>query len=302
MSGQNIPLLHRIWSSWKIFYAYRTGIFGNVDEIIASHHELSKVARQYIKTDIKDLRILDIGCGQQALQAALFAIDGADVTAIDMEVFTGKMDIKTFINVIRTNGFERGIKSLFRHLFFDMKIISVLSSKYGKDISFDQLTLLTMDATALQFPENSFDFIYSLWTFEHIQDVSAVIHEINRVLNPSGIASISIHLFPSLSGGHHLEWIYPDHLSLRKVPPWDHCLDNKYPVNTYLNKLRLDQYREIFAKHVDIFDEQLTYEGERFLTKELENELQHKGYTREDLITRTVTFLCRKKGVTNSLF
>ncbi len=43
-----------------------------------------------------------------------------------------------------------------------------------------------MDATSLQFPDNSFDKIYSLHTIEHITDVKAVFLEISRVLRPGG--------------------------------------------------------------------------------------------------------------------
>ena len=41
--------------------------------------------------------------------------------------------------------------------------------------------------------------------------------------------------------------------------------------------------------------EQLTVEGESYLTKELEAELTAIGYSREDLLTRTVTFFARKR-------
>ncbi|MEO0094108.1 MAG: methyltransferase domain-containing protein, partial [candidate division WOR-3 bacterium] len=91
-----------------------------------------------------------------------------------------------------------------------------------------------------------FDFVFSRAVFEHINDVPAAVKEVNRVLSLNGIAVISIHLFPSLSGGHHLEWARPDQSPSTKVPPWDHLRDNNYPVDVYLNKLTINQYREIF--------------------------------------------------------
>ena len=299
MSGQKIPLFHRFLSSWKLFRAYREGIFGNAETEINDHYQLSEMIRKYVKIEVEKAKILDIGCGRTATQTALFKADGADVTGIDMEVATYRMNTRTLIDIIKTNGMERAVKSLFRHVLFDKRFFSELSLKYGKVIPFDQLNTRVMNATRLSFPDNIFDFIYSAWAFEHIDNVSAAIKEVNRVLKPAGIAWIAIHLFHSLSGGHHLDWIYPDKSPSGKVPPWDHLLENKYPVNTYLNKLRLKEYREIFHEYIDIFDERLALEGEKILTPELEKMLLDRGYTREDLLTRTVIFLCRKKDNTS---
>lgn len=297
MSGQKISFLDRISSMLYIFHAYRTGLFGDAKGEISFHKQLLEIFRANVNIDINKARILDLGCGQTAVQTILFKADGADVTGIDMEVPTYKMGIKTFMRVIRANGIERAVKSLARHLLFDRRFFSELFSGYGKSIPLNELDIRIMNATDLSFPDNHFDFIYSAWTFEHIEDVPGAIREINRVLKPSGIAWIGIHLFPSLSGGHHLDWAEPDKSLSDKVSPWDHLLDNKYPVNTYLNRYRLGDYREFFSRHMKLLNEKRTYEGESLLTAELEKMLQHKDYTREDLITRIVVFLCKKNNV-----
>jgi ubiquinone/menaquinone biosynthesis C-methylase UbiE len=295
MSGQKISLIHRLSSSLNILRAYQTGTFGNAESEINFHKQLCEIIKTYVMVEVKEAKILDLGCGQTATQTVLFKADRADVIGIDMEVPTYKMNLKTFILVIRTNGVERAIKSLLRHLLFDKRFFSKLSLQYRKTLPFNQLDTRLMNATNLSFPDNYFDFVYSSWVFEHIDNVPAASKEVNRVLKPSGIAWIGVHLFPSLSGGHHLDWIWPYKYPSNKGPAWDHLLDNKYPVNTYLNRLCLDQYREIFHEYIDVFDEKFTYEGEKFLTPEIEKILQHKGYTREDLLIQTVIFLCRKK-------
>lgn len=297
MSGQKIPLIHRFLSSCNIFRAYKSRIFGNAASDIDFHKELCEIMSAHVGVQVQKARILDVGCGQTATQTALFKADGADVIGMDMEVPTYRMNFDTFVRVIRANGIERAIKSLLRHLLFDRRFFSELSLRYGKTIPLGEMEVRVMNAASLSFPDDSFDFIYSAWVFEHIDDVAAAVSEINRVLKPSGIAWIGVHLFPSLSGGHHLEWIYPDERPSNKVPPWDHLLDNKYPPNTYLNRYRLDDYRRIFQRHTVIVDQQLSYEGEKLLTPEIEEILRHKGYTREDLLTRRVIFLCRKKGM-----
>jgi ubiquinone/menaquinone biosynthesis C-methylase UbiE len=296
MSGQKIPFIHRLSSSWKIFRAYQTGIFGKaeVDINLELLDQLTEIILIHLKRDIKNLKILDIGCGQKAAQTILLKAEGADIVGIDMEIPTYDMTIKTFFQVIMNNGMERAIKSLLRHILFDRRFFVELSERYGKKLFFDDIDIRRMNAANLSFPDNTFDFIFSAWSFEHFDNVPAAVSEVNRVLKPSGIAWIAVHLFPSLSGGHNIEWLHPDKSPSSKVPPWDHLMDNKYPVNTYLNKLRLIDYNEILHRYMNVFDEQLAFEGEELLAPEIENILRHKGYSREDLLARTVTFLCKK--------
>ena len=295
MSGQKLPLLHRLFSSWSILRAYQADIFGNARAAVRFHNQLCEIISTHLNMDVEKTRILDLGCGQTATQVALFHADGAEIVGIDMEVPTYRMNVRTFLRVLKTNGLERAVKSLTRHVLFDRRFFAELSLQYGKRVPFDGIRTGVMNAASLSFPDNSLDFIYSAWVFEHIDDVPAAIREVNRVLKPSGIAWIGIHLFPSLSGGHHLDWVYPDTSPSGRVPPWDHLLHNTHPVNIYLNKYRLDQYRAVFDEHMDLLDENLSYEGEKLLTPEREAMLRDRGYSREDLLTRRVIFLCRKR-------
>jgi hypothetical protein len=121
------------------------------------------------------------------------------------------------------------------------------------------------------------------------------VREVNRVLRPGGIAVITPHLFPSLSGGHNLEWIWPDRQAAVNVEPWDHLRRNQHPAGAYMNRMKLGEYREHFGAEMKVIDESLFVEGARYLTPEIEAELGAKGYTREDLLTRTVTFFARKR-------
>ena len=205
------------------------------------------------------------------------------------------MNLKIFYKCLKENGFERAIKSFIRHILFDIAYIKKLSSIYPKKIPYSKLDIRIMSATDLKFKDQHFDFIFSGAVFEHIDDVPTVVREVNRVLKNSGIAWISIHLFPSLSGGHHLEWISPDKRPSKKVPPWDHLLDNIYAVNTYLNKLRLNQYRKVFYDNISVVDEKIKLEGGNILSSELKKILLSKGYTEDDLLTPNVTFLCQRK-------
>jgi ubiquinone/menaquinone biosynthesis C-methylase UbiE len=167
---------------------------------------------------------------------------------------------------------------------------------YPKSVTFDNLDLHIESATALSFPDTTFDFIYSSWVFEHINDVTMAVGEVNRILKKRGIARIVVHLFPSISGGHNLEWQFPDISRPRKAPPWDHLLENKFPANVFLNKLKLQNYRQIFKDKMKIIEEKIVTNGLSHLAQELEARLLKKGFSREDLISERATFICTKKN------
>ncbi len=63
---------------------------------------------------------------------------------------------------------------------------------YGIDINPESIkdgvadNLLVMDAVKLEFPDTSFDKIYSFHTIEHIPDLAKAFTEMSRVLKPGG--------------------------------------------------------------------------------------------------------------------
>jgi SAM-dependent methyltransferase len=290
-----LPLRSKLESGLAIFRAHRSGDFSNAAGSVRHYRELRGYLDQYVGVPVAGARILDMGCGQTATMSLLFRAEGAHVTGIDIEVPTLRMSPGTFAEVWRRNGAERALKSLARHLLFDAKFIDDLARELGKPISIDGLDLRVMDATRMEFEDSTFDFVHSLAVFEHIDDVPGAIRELNRVLKPGGIAVITPHLFASLSGGHNLEWLWPDERGSDKVEPWDHLRKNRHPANAFMNRLKLSEYQDAFREHMDVIEEQLSVEGEHHLTDELEAELTAAGYSREDLLTRTVTFFVRKR-------
>lgn len=296
MSGQKIPFTARLRSAYNIYQGHRKGQFANtnVECSLEVHQFLCRLFAQHSSTPIAQSRILDLGCGQNAVQSILFHADGAKVTGIDIEVPSLNMNLRSFIETAQKNGMERALKSLARTVLFDKKFFERLAQAYDKPVSVHNLDLRVMDAKHTTFPNDHFDFIFSFWVFEHIDDIDAALREIHRILKPTGVAFIELHLFPSLSGGHNLEWLEPDTAPSQRVPPWDHLRENRFPANVYLNRLRLADYRKSFHAHLHVVDEVLNCEGEKILTKELESLLQQQGYSRSDLLTRSVGFVCKK--------
>jgi len=91
----------------------------------------------------------------------------------------------------------------------------------------------------------------------HTRDTQRFASEIRRLLNEKGYFYSIIHNFYSLSGGHNLEWAFPDDHPSEKVPPWDHLRENRFPTWVTLNRLRPEEYKKAFSEHLDI----LLFEG-----------------------------------------
>lgn len=295
-SPKPLSAFDRLRYYWTVLQGYRQGYFGNPQTQMERHRELLEVMARHGGLKPKGANILDIGCGQLAPQTVLFKADGAQITGVDIELPTLTMGPATFYRALKLNGLERAVKSAARHILFDRTFFSRLSSLYGAPLKLDGLDLRVLSATSMPFADARFDFIYSTWVFEHVEDVPAALREISRVASPNAVMWFAIHLFPSLSGGHNPEWVDPDRNPSKTVPPWDHLRQNLFPVNAFLNKYRLEDFDRMFSSQFDVLDRSLRQEGGGILTPEIEMELAEKGYSRTDLLTHNAFFICRNRG------
>ena len=169
MAAQDISFINKIMGLYQTFRMYRCNYFNNAAKEVSVHKELTHLYTLTTGRDVQGARVLDLGCGQRAHHAAMWLADGADISGIDFEVPTFSMGLNTFFKVWKDNGGERAVKSLVRHCMFDRKFFSELSSIYGKPLSpyFRELfpRLHVMSATNMEFSDDTFDYVYSLWAF-----------------------------------------------------------------------------------------------------------------------------------------
>lgn len=246
---------------------------------------------------VEGLRILDVGCGQRTPATLLFQATGNQVTGIDTELITAAPSLGSFLRVWRADGPERAAKTLMRQLLFDPAYDRRLGELAGKPLDRRRLDLRRLSVTELPFPEGTFDVVISNAVFEHLPDIPAALREVARVLRRGGIGHIAIHLFPSLSGGHHMAWAFPDESIPPDIPPWDHLRQSHFPAHVYLNRLKESDYRTAFAaeSRLELKDWVTTRtEGATLLTAEIEAELRDR-YTREDLLKREVVAVVRRR-------
>jgi len=104
----------------------------------------------------KNLRVLEIGCGL-GTDGAQFAKAGADYTGIDLT--------EAAVDLSRRRFELAELKGTFR----------------------------TADAEQLDFPDDSFDLVYSHGVLHHTPDIARAINEVHRVLRPGGRAVVMLY-------------------------------------------------------------------------------------------------------------
>ncbi len=108
-----------------------------------------------------------------------------------------------------------------------------------------------VDAKSLPFEDNTFDFVYSISTFEHIAGVDKALSEIKRVLRPKG--KFYSHFAPVWTSvaGHHVycvknairEGEHHDEEVVDAIPPWGHLFMDKSEMREHLEQTDISEDR-----------------------------------------------------------
>jgi SAM-dependent methyltransferase len=244
--------------------------------------------------DFNGVRALDLGCGLLQWQTIMLHSLGANVTGVDMEYIRADRRLDKYWRLLRTNGLERAVKTAFWDYVYGPRYLRALQACAPFPLNRQGLDLRQHTAERLPFGDGEFDLVVSHEVFEHIADVPAAVREVKRVLKPGGLAYINIHLFPSISGGHHVEWKYPDEAPSPRVPPWDHLRQRQFPEHpSWINQMRERDYRPIFEAELEILCwEASAYEGRSLLTPDIKAELAE--YREDELLKKGVIVLARK--------
>lgn len=250
-------------------------------------------------------KILDLGCGQRFSFSLQCAAAGADATALDLNYVEPHSLPVTFYETLRHNGLKRAGKSILRRLLFDGKYFELLSGLSGRDLKpyIKNINFIVSDPLSEKYPlpSETSDFIASNAVLEHVENVPQFASEVFRLLKKGGFFYGLIHNFYSISGGHNLDWAYPDTSPPKNIPPWDHIRENRFPSWVPLNRLLPEEYQRAFSEKLKIllFSERDAnhdpggIEGEQFYTPEIAEELSQ--YPKELLLTRAWCIICQKK-------
>ncbi len=130
-------------------------------------------------------------------------------------------------------------------LLYTLKNVCNAKEVYGINLSSCNKKLsngiyhLKRDAEETGFDDNQFDYIFSLATFEHINNLSGVLKEAWRILKDKGVLFTLFGPIWSSAWGHHL-WITVDNKTYNyintKLPSFCHLISNESEVIDYLKK------------------------------------------------------------------
>ena len=218
----------------------------DVAAVIATTGQDTATIEGLLGAPLQGRDILEIGSGPKPTALHVLARTNRCI-GIDIEKPPERLTLREAARIWRENGALRLVKTTARHaLGLQARYIAEVSRQLGVPVAELKLDIRVADAAAMPFAQASFDVVYSKSVFEHLPDLPAVIREARRVLRPGGVACIFTHLYTSHTGPHDPR-LFEDPAAL---PPWSHLrpgLSDRVRPNAYVNKLRLDDYRRLFA-------------------------------------------------------
>jgi SAM-dependent methyltransferase len=285
--------------AYSLYRLKSIDIPGQVNGTIGYMRRCEERIASHIGMRLQGLRLLVIGPGQTPREMVYLGCSN-DVVGIDLDVIPHGANPASYLKMLRQNGLMRTLKTVARKgLGIDKRFNHELKRQLGIS-ALPRVSHLQMDAAAMQFPDCSFDFVYSFSVFEHLPDPAKVIDEAVRVLKPGGGCYISLHLYTSEDGCHDLR-LFSNNRA--EIPYWSHLrpeFEHLIQPNAYLNRVRLHEWKRLFEERMPgvtlVFDchEQ---ENSARLTKELAA-LRRQGelpdYSDEELLAVNMIAIWRK--------
>jgi hypothetical protein len=306
-SGQSMPLSAKVGEWWSHLRMRLEGR-GRLGQFAATFRSIDEYRLQLDRHDgvpLDHARILEIGFGARPNRMTVLRAMGVDIRGVDLDKPLLRGSIQEFLAIYRQNGLERLVKTATRSLLFDRGDRQAMKQALGdRGLSVRPVEperFLVADATSEAFrtsiPARSLNLIFSEDVFEHVQLASlpGLVKSMAGWLTDDGLAFVRPDVFTGITGGHLPEW-YPnsvENLKTKRSQPWEHLRADRFPVNTYLNRLHLRDYRDLFRKHFEILEEVVKFPnlGRCFLTPEVRDELA--SFSEDELFSNAVLFVLR---------
>jgi SAM-dependent methyltransferase len=262
---------------------------------------------QLVKVDLREGRVLVLGCGYHYPEVALWSSVVRDSVGVDVRRAFWRNGFGSLYRSLRRAGATR-TRSIAEAVYRrrgSSRYYNRLNALSGADIDFVHQDLVTYDGSHLPFADESFDVVCSNAVLEHVADLDALSKDMRRVTKGGGVGYHLWHNYYSLSGGHVKD-------SLAVAQPWGHLLRDKAVdahlrmSGTYTNKLLPLDIQGILSRDFRIMsffqidrahnkkglDEGFRYEGSELLTSGIRKQLS--AYDDETLLTRAYLFVGRK--------
>jgi hypothetical protein len=254
---------------------------------------------------LENSRVVEIGFGARPLRLTAMNALGIDATGVDLDRPIIRGTFSECLDAWRKNNVERAVKSIIRFWLNDRRERRAMFDSFGDRVRSRKVPVEKMvvsnasDPAFWQSLGGRTDLIVSEDVFEHIPvvDLEKIVAEMCASLSSDGLALIRPMIYSGISGGHQLEW-YPHTIGKtmkRETEPWEHLRRDRHPANTYLNKLRRQEYRTLFEKHFEILEEREKQPdmGRDLMTPAIRDELS--DYPDDELFSNNVLFVLKPR-------
>ena len=259
--------LSKITETYLLFKQNLTATRGQAER---AHSSFQQVADEFKLTD---KRILELGGGSRG---ALLQMFDETNDAVGIDKYLGAID--------------RGYLTIW-YCWHSINIFDPVFYRNLNKINGGYLNrkreVISMDAMDMDFADNGFDFVYSRFFLEHIEDIRRLAEEIRRVLKPGGKTYHVFALYTTLDGAHTLDW--------QRYDPWQH-LTGRVEGNAYINKYRIEYYIDAFERsfgkgNVEMRT-RIDESSRKYLTQQLRTKLN--TYSDEELLTTSPVIVATK--------
>jgi hypothetical protein len=300
-----VPLSSKLREAFKLASLHLGGKanvdFHSLDNCV---DEYNAILSRYGRPSLRDSKVLDIGFGARPFRLVWLYSLGVNAWGADLDKPLLNLSLKSVLEIAEQNGIERALKSMVRYCISDGRQWQDMASEVrrrGRTFRIPEDRLVVADAgdTGFWAKVGHVDFVYSEDVFEHIrpETIEIIVEKMATALRPNGLALVRPMVFTGICGGHHLEW-FPHTITEtigRRTEPWEHLRQNRFPANTYLNRLCRQDYVDLFAKHFRILENETMKVGlgKRFMTSEIRDELSQ--FSDDELFSNSVRFVLEPK-------
>jgi SAM-dependent methyltransferase len=301
----NTVHLKSIWRDAWTKYRLQSNHERVVSDKLRDIKAVESSVRQATDLELVGKTILEIGPGQQRIQMAYLSTRN-EIVGIDLDLIATGLNPLLYWNMLRSNGLIRTAKTAGRKLLgVDRGIKRELSRQLGVR-PLPPLTVTQMNVCDLTFRDSSFDFIYCRSVLQHVPEPASALSQVARVLRDGGVYYASVHLYTSQTG--HLDTRVFDPKKRSEVAAWLHLrpqLADTVRPTAYLNRLRLHEWRLIFASAMPGVQLHLNSGANLELAEQEVLALQSKGelveYAVEELVYSELVAIWRKPQATERL-
>lgn len=248
---------------------------------------------------VNDLDVLEIGPGQDLARTIFFGRSNR-ATVFDHDVIAIGLDPGRYRMMLARNGLARCLKSVANEILIGRYARARLLRFLGLS-SLPHPRFLEGDICCDAPPKNAFDVAMTWSAFEHFADPAKALRNILASLRPRGLFYVSIHLWTCNNGHHDIRSFTGQADAL---PLWAHLRPSTQHLvrpSAYLNRWRLQQWRELFSQmcpgHIETLEQ---FEHPEVLGPRIDADLAREltDYTREELLTVNAVFFGRKGDIT----